>query len=134
MAKIGSHAGLGLDLGGVAVIFLSATMDKVFELGRSPIHGLGVFASRHVRRHELLGTFEGTRTRRNGKYVLWIEEGDELIGIRGSGTLRYLNHADRPNAVMRGDRLYALRNIPSGTEITIHYGDDWVSAQPTYAE
>jgi uncharacterized protein len=104
-------------------------MSRTFEVGPSPIHGRGVFACRHVRRHECLGTFEGTRTRRNGTYVLWVDDGDEVYGIRGSTALRYLNHSVRPNAVFRGDQLYALREIRPGTEITIHYGDDWVSTE-----
>jgi SET domain-containing protein len=102
-------------------------MSKLFEVRPSSIHGKGVFANRSFRRNELMGTYEGARTRRNGKYVLWIEDGDDVIGIRGTGDLRYLNHSDRPNASMRGDQLYALRSIGPGVEITIHYGEDWVS-------
>jgi hypothetical protein len=36
--------------------------------------------------------------------------------------MRFLNHADRPNAEMDGLDCYALTLIPAGTEITIDYG------------
>jgi len=102
-------------------------MDDRLELKKSPIHGTGVFATQRIRRNELIGIFHGPRTRRNGKFVLWIEEGDDVVGIKGTGTLRHLNHAARPNAAFRRDRLYALREIRPGDEVTIHYGEDWVS-------
>ena len=104
-------------------------MDERLELNKSPIHGTGVFAKQRIRRNELIGIFHGTRTRRNGMFVLWIEDGDDVVGIDGKGALRHLNHSARPNAVFHGDRLYALRDIKPGAEVTIHYGEDWVSAQ-----
>ncbi|MCP4327938.1 MAG: SET domain-containing protein [Alphaproteobacteria bacterium] len=92
----------------------------------SPIHGKGLFATRRITKGELIGAYEGKPTRRSGRYVLWVEGDDgSYRGVRGTNELRYLNHRSRPNARFEDDRLYAIRSIPAGTEITIHYGEDW---------
>jgi SET domain-containing protein len=91
----------------------------------SPIHGRGVFASGRVSKGARLGTFKGRRTKRDGMYVLWVDDGEEIYGIRGENELRFLNHADDPNAEFDGPDLLALRPIATGAEVTIHYGEDW---------
>jgi SET domain-containing protein len=94
-----------------------------FEVRGSRIHGRGLFALQRFRRDEYIGTFRGTRTRRNGRYVLWlIADDDRFHGIRGENELRFINHADRPNADFYGVDLYATRSIRPGDEITIDYG------------
>lgn len=97
-----------------------------YRVGRSPIHGRGVFALAAFRRNDHIGTFQGARTRRNGTHVLWLqdESGGE-VGIRGRNGLRFLNHATKPNAEFRGRELFALRKIEPGEEITLHYGEAW---------
>ena len=93
---------------------------------RSSIHGSGVFAEQQIRRGNLIGRFEGRPTRSNGTYVLWvIDRKDRVRGIDGTTELRYLNHAAEPNAEFRADRLFALRTIRPGEEITCDYGDDY---------
>jgi len=96
------------------------------KVGGSPIHGRGLFANRRIRLGAYVATFEGERTSQDGMHVLWTldEDGNE-IGIEGRNALRFLNHSSTPNAEFIGDELHALRNIQSGTELTIHYGDDW---------
>ena len=97
-----------------------------FEVRESAIHGLGVFATRRIRRDAWLGAYEGPRTEENGTYVLWVEFDDgEVVGIDGQNELRYLNHSRTPNACFAGVELFALREIPRGAEITIDYGEDW---------
>lgn len=95
-------------------------------VGRSPIHGRGVFARRRLRPGAWIGTFEGERTTRDGEHVLWVqtEDGGEF-GLRGRNELRFLNHSREPNAEFEGAELYAIRNIQPGVEITFHYGDAW---------
>ncbi len=93
---------------------------------KSSIHGSGVFADEHIRRGNLIGRFEGRPTRRNGTYVLWVVGHDDRVrGIEGTTELRFLNHDPKPNAEFRVDKLFALRTILPGEEITCHYGDDW---------
>lgn len=85
-----------------------------------------MFAERHFRRGNLIGRFQGRPTRQNGKYVLWVVDHDDRVrGIAGTCELRFLNHAARPNAEFRRDRLFALRTIRPGEEITCDYGDDY---------
>lgn len=92
------------------------------EVRTSSIHGRGLFAARAFRRGDVIGVFEGVRTRRAGPHVLWL---DEREGVRGTNDLRYVNHAARPNAAFDGVELVALRAIPAGSEITHDYGPDW---------
>ena len=89
----------------------------------SPIHGKGLFATREIRRGELIGRIKGKKTRRNGPYVLWISEHQ---GIEVEGVLKYINHAERPNAAYYDDlTVVALRRIREGEEITHCYGENW---------
>ena len=92
----------------------------------SEIHGYGVFATRRIRKGTHIGTYEGKPTKRNGRYVLWIEDSAGVwTGINGTGDLKYLNHsADKPNCELDGAEVYARRSIPSGTELTFDYGEE----------
>lgn len=97
-------------------------LDERVHVARSPTHGRGLFASRPIRKGAILGRFEGVPTRRNGPHVLWVEnEAGAWEGRRGTNLLRFVNHADRPNAQFRGWDLVALRNIRTSEEITVHY-------------
>lgn len=97
-----------------------------YEVKPSKIHGRGLFARRRIRNGSRIGAYEGPRTIRDGRYVLWTydDEGNE-VGVRGRNELRFLNHSGQPNAEFRGLELFAIRNIQPGTEITFHYGDEW---------
>lgn len=94
----------------------------------SPIDGRGVFARREIAAGTFLGSYEGKTARRNGKYVLWVEDGETTIGRRGTGPLRFLNHSREPNAVFDGFDLYAAVDIAKGEEVTVDYGEDWREA------
>jgi hypothetical protein len=115
----------------VPPLFRRFVVERVFtvkiEVRPSRIHGLGVFAKKRIVRRERIGSYLARPTRRNGAYVLWVE--DEGIGTvqgyNGFGRLRYLNHSMEPNSAFDGLELFALRPIRPGEEITIHYGDEW---------
>lgn len=95
------------------------------KVATSAIHGRGVFARRAIAQDTHLGTYEGKTTRRNGKYVLWVEDEDGGITARvGVPPLKYLNHSTTPNAYFDGFELYAARDIEAGEEITFDYGDE----------
>lgn len=99
--------------------------DKVY-IAESPIHGMGCFAKKRIRRNAYIGSYEGMPVLEDGTHVLWVEQdhgGWHLVD--GKNALRYLNHSPEPNAEFDGARLYALRNIEVGEEITFHYGDEW---------
>ncbi len=92
----------------------------------SGIHGRGLFSAKRIPKGALLGLYDGPRTRRDGRYVLWVEDDDgNPVGINGRNELRFVNHSQRPNAEFRGEELFALRVIRPGEEITHHYGEEW---------
>jgi hypothetical protein len=75
---------------------------------------------------EIVGTFEGTPAEVDGDHVLWIETDDgRWEGIRGTGTLRWLNHSRSPNVEFDGAELRARRRIDAGEELLIDYGEEW---------
>lgn len=94
--------------------------DIVF-VAPSTIDGKGVFAKTRIKKGEYIGTYEGPRAKRNGKYVLWVVGNGRAVGRCGRNQLRYLNHSDRPNAEFEGFDLYARRTIGPGDEVTINY-------------
>ncbi len=99
-------------------------LSRKLQVRPSAIHGKGLFARRPIAAGEYLGSYRGLRTRKDGKYVLWIEGRKGFShGRRGTSLLRYLNHSDRPNAEFDGFDLFAIEDIEPGEEITIHYGD-----------
>ncbi len=101
-------------------------MKPCYSVKRSSIHGRGLFAARRICSHAQIGIYEGPATTRDGRYVLWYpdEEGRECA-IRGTNSLRFVNHSLAPNAEFQGAELFAIGTIEPGAEITIHYGDDW---------
>jgi SET domain-containing protein len=108
---------------------LRQSLSKVY-VGRSSIHGSGLFAREPISDGEEIGRFEGRRTRRDGRYVLWVAQGRSgYRGIEGTTDLRYVNHSSAPNAEFVQDVLVALAPIAPGDEITCHYGPDW-EAEP----
>lgn len=94
----------------------------MFEVKDSPIHGRGLFATLPIRKGTLIGTLEGQATRKNGMYVLWL---DDRRGLHVTNDLRYINHDDVPNAAYYDDAtVVALRDIFPGEEITHDYEGD----------
>ncbi|MDJ0973143.1 MAG: SET domain-containing protein-lysine N-methyltransferase [Planctomycetota bacterium] len=105
-------------------------MTAKYRTGQSAIHGKGLFAEVRIPKETLIGVFEGPRTKRDGPHVLWVEdEHGKVYGVRGQNELRFLNHADAPNAELDGQELWSLRRIEKDEEITIHYGAEWTDAE-----
>jgi len=98
--------------------------NELVYTARSPIHGSGLFAARPLSAGQLIGVYEGPEVEDDGIYVLWIEDdtGEGWTGYNGENEMRFMNHADQPNAEMDGLYCYALNNIPPDAEITIDYG------------
>ena len=95
---------------------------------KSALHGTGLFARRAISEGEYIGTYHGSKAKRNGTYVLWVydpDNEDDCIGISGQNMLRFLNH-DRgePNTEFEGADLYALRDISQDEELGFNYGDE----------
>ena len=92
----------------------------------SPIHGQGVFARVDIPAFSYIGHYAGPITQHDGMHVLWLFDDDsqQWYGVDGTNEMRFLNHADQPNAEWSGLDLYATEFIPAGTEITFDYGWD----------
>lgn len=98
------------------------TINSNIKVSDSAIHGKGLFARKKISKDSLIGEFQGKKTKKDGMHVLWVEDDNgEWIGLEGMNEMRFLNHADQPNAEFYGLSLYALRDIPANTEITIDY-------------
>ena len=93
----------------------------------SPIHGHGVFARETIHPGEFIGQYLGRRTDRDTMHTLWVDFGHEKRGYEGAGRLRFLNHASTPNAEFDDRNLHALRTIEKDEEVTISYGEEWVT-------
>ena len=90
----------------------------------SPQHGKGVFASRPIRKGDLIMTFSGPILHHtqvdHDDYHLQIDE-EYYIGASGNAD-DYVNHACEPNCGFRdGLDLVALRDIAVDEEITWDY-------------
>ena len=116
-----------LDGGGIALDEKAPDEKPFTQVKRSPIHGRGLFAARTIPKGTFLGIYEGERTMRDGCYVLWVENEarDDVYGVRGRNSLRFVNHNANPNAEFDGEELHSLRRIKPGEEITVHYGPEW---------
>jgi SET domain-containing protein len=61
--------------------------------------------------------------------VLWVESEEGVwVGRDGRNILRYMNHHEKPCAEFDGFELFALHDIRQGSEIFIHYGEEFVEA------
>ncbi len=103
----------------------------MFKIKRSAIHGKGVFASRNIKKDEILGFYGFRKT----------ESQDEVDGPYGLDTstdgspgdvvfitcpFRYINHSRNENVIIYCDRsIRAIRDIAINEEITSYYGDKW---------
>ena len=71
---------------------------------------------------------EGSR----GKYFFRIDEGYAVDGSARNNIARYINHSCQPNAeaFIRGRRvwIYSTRALRAGEQITIDYGEEYLTA------
>jgi SET domain-containing protein len=97
------------------------------EVRKSGIHGKGVYAIEQIKAGVKIGVYHGEITEEDDTYVLWVtDENGKEYGVNGTTDLKYLNHANEPNAEFDGEELYAFRDIEPGEEITFHYGETFV--------
>jgi uncharacterized protein len=107
------------------------------EVRESVIDGRGAFAGEAIPARRKIGEIRGepisvreARRRAKTQQRIMIVELSETRAIDASGSsdpLRFTNHSCRPNAVLRIRQgrveFYAMREIPSGQEITVNYGE-----------
>ena len=91
----------------------------MIEVKSSDIHGKGLFSTKKIRKHTVLGKCETKLTKKTNAYTLWI--GKKMIDI--TCDLKYINHSKKPNVVYYDDlTVVALKNIKPGEELTHNYG------------
>ena len=90
----------------------------------STIHGKGLYARIPIGKDTVIGKLRGKPTQHDGSYVLWLSETE---GFEVRCDLKYINHADNPNACYYDDlTVVAIRDIATGEEITHNYETaDW---------
>ncbi len=105
----------------------SPSLTAHIEVKDSSIHGKGLFAAAPLPGESFVGEYQGEPTEEDGTYVLWVEKevGGDVRGIDGRNEFRFLNHSSEPNVEFDGSRLYTLRPIAPGEELTFHYGEEW---------
>ena len=64
-----------------------------------------------------------------GRYLFNLDNGKTILGSTRKNIARYINHACRPNAEVRGtgDRIYvySTKRIKAGEQITYDYGKEY---------
>jgi SET domain-containing protein len=109
-----------------------------FRLGRART-GLGLFATRPIRKRTRLAEYKGPRLtakdaekaeKAGNRYLYEINSRWTVDGTPRSNVARYFNHSCNPNAdtSIRGGRIfiYAIKNIEPGQEIVYDYGTDYL--------
>ena len=104
-------------------------------VAQSPIHGLGTFSSKFVRRGEKVWTFHRAVNALvpatefvdlpahifdaiKARTEFLVESESFLTSLDGD---QFVNHSDQPNTVKRGADWYASRDICEDEEITCDY-------------
>jgi uncharacterized protein len=111
---------------------------RSFRIGRS-FTGLGLFASRPIKKREKIAEYKGRRVdaaeagrleRRGNRYLYEINSRVTIDGTPRRNLARYANHSCNPNAesYTYGGRVFirALRNIKPDEEITYDDGTDYL--------
>lgn len=110
-----------------------------FAVRRSPIHGRGVFALRHIPKHTRLIEYKGERisheeadkryalAHENSPHTMLFEVNDEIVidATRRGNSARWINHSCAPNCEIEdeNDRIFidTRRDIRPGEELTYDY-------------
>jgi SET domain-containing protein len=113
---------------------------RSYRIGRS-VTGLGLFATKPIKRDAFIATYRGQRIpteesdRREARGARYMFELNKRWVIDGSprwNVARYINHSCRPNAKPVGRRggivIVALRRIEPDEEITYDYGRDYLKS------
>lgn len=97
---------------------------------KSSIHGYGVFTLEKLRKGQFIAELQGSRVvyesnihGQSNRYEDWIGLGKNTW-IDPIDEFQYLNHSCNPTAGFKGSRklkLYALRDLQEGEEVTIDY-------------
>ena len=115
----------------------AATVEQLYEIKPSGIHGTGVFARAVIAAEtrvleyvgERLGKEESWRRRQaNNFFIFTVTEDFDIDGAVDWNPARFVNHSCAPNCEARMEDeqiwIYALRDLQAGEELTFNYGYD----------
>src|SRR5580698_7071578 len=110
---------------------------RSFRVGRSRT-GLGLFATKPIKRRAAIATYRGRRMTpeeadrleaRGSRFMFQVNKRVTIDGSPRWNMARYINHSCRPNAKPVGRNggivIVALRRIEPDEEITYDYGKDY---------
>jgi uncharacterized protein len=113
---------------------------RCYRIGRS-VTGLGLFATKPIKRGGYIATYRGRRITtaesdrrevRGAKYMFALNKRWVIDGSPRWNVARYINHSCRPNAKPVGRRggivIVASRQIEPDEEITYDYGRDYLKS------
>ena len=111
---------------------------RLYRIARSST-GLGLFATRPIKRAAYIATYRGRRIStedadrreaRGARYMFALNGRWTIDGSSRWNVARYINHSCQPNAKPVGRNggivIVALRRIEPGEEITFDYGREYV--------
>jgi len=96
----------------------------------SKIHGYGAFASRKIRKDEVIAVWDGPYADKlpegdSSKYYMRVPSGRWMVGFGGDYAESFINHSDTPNTYVKWKddiaTLIALRDIDQNEEVTFDY-------------
>ncbi len=117
----------------------SAADSLPFELRKSPIQGMGAFATRRIRKGARIIEYTGERITqaeadkryddeamsRHHTFLFTLDEDSVLDAAVNGNEARFINHSCDPNcqALIEDEKIfiYALKNIEPGTELVYDY-------------
>jgi uncharacterized protein len=118
--------------------YSQAMSSRPFRLGRSRT-GLGLFATKPIKRRAYIATYRGRRMNteeadrleaRGSRYMFTVNKRVTIDGSPRWNVARYINHSCKPNAEPMGRNggivIVALRRIEPDEEITYDYGKDYL--------
>lgn len=108
------------------------------QVNSSSVHGKGLFTKREFKDGEFIAFISGElidenecirRENEEENVYIFYKNDNEYIDVAHNPLLRYLNHSCDYNCDIDEDEngnlvLYAVTDIPSGSELTIDYGYD----------
>lgn len=99
--------------------------------------GLGLFARTDIKKGEFVIEYTGEYVseeeadRRGGMYLFSLDKDGAIDGSARENLARYINHSCNPNCETEHDeeekrvRIYAIRAIKAGEELTYDYGKEF---------
>jgi SET domain-containing protein len=116
---------------------LAGTTEGLLKFERSPIHGLGAFATTMIAAGTPIIEYTGERItkdeslrrcQQSNEYIFCLDERWDLDGNAGWNPAKFINHSCDPNscAELSESRIWivSIRPIQPGEEITFNYGYD----------